>query len=185
MPIVDGMTSTKMIRSFEKLHPEKSLSPRAALNGRIPIFAVSASLIEKDRSLYTEAGFDGWILKPIDFKRLSFLLTGIVDEDTRGSCLYQPGEWEHGGWFTRQQSDIFSAPSTTRSNRALSLKTQPKLYPTQPADDPISTEKDRLDSLDTDAHHARSSPQTPGAASGDLNRSVLEGAATLPHGPVL
>lgn len=183
MPIVDGMTSTKMIRSYDNNNPEKALSTRAAFNGRIPIFAVSASLVEKDRHLYIEAGFDGWILKPIDFKRLSILLTGIVDEDTRDCCLYRSGEWEQGGWFARQQSDIFYA-SSVRSSRALGLKAPPKLNHPQPVDDPISAEQDRLDRLETDASHARSSPQDPGT-SGDLDRSVLEGAATLPRGPAL
>ena len=99
MPIVDGMKSPKMIRSFENTHPEISLSDRAACNGRVPVFAVSASLVEKDRQLYIDGGFDGWIPKPIDFKRLNTLLVGIVDKDIRGNCLYKKGTWERGGWF--------------------------------------------------------------------------------------
>lgn len=99
MPIVDGLGSTKMIRSMEQLHPERDLAPRASLNGRVPIFAVSASLLERDRQIYIDGGFDGWILKPIDFKRLNTLLEGIVDENTRNKCLYRTGEWEKGGWF--------------------------------------------------------------------------------------
>lgn len=95
MPIVDGLTSTKLIRSFEKSHPNH-LSQRASLNGRVPIIAVSASLIEKEIQTYLDAGFDGWILKPIDFKRLSVLLEGIVEQETRENCLYRPGEWEKG-----------------------------------------------------------------------------------------
>jgi len=109
MPIVDGLTSTKMIRSFEKSHPDNMLSKQARLNGRVPIFAVSASLVEKERQTYIDADFDGWILKPIDFKRLSVLLSGIVEEPTRESCLYQPGHWERGGWFCKRQPDAFSA----------------------------------------------------------------------------
>ncbi|KAG4429085.1 hypothetical protein IFR05_015432 [Cadophora sp. M221] len=104
MPIVDGLTSTKMIRSYEKSHPGSKFSPRASSNGRVPIFAVSASLVERERQTYINAGFDGWILKPIDFKRLNILLQGIVDDKIRNSCLYQPGEWERGGWFHRRQS---------------------------------------------------------------------------------
>lgn len=104
MPIVDGLTSTKMIRSYEKSHPESKFSSRTSSNGRVPIFAVSASLLERERQTYIKAGFDGWILKPIDFKRLSILLLGIVDDKTRDSCLYKPGEWEKGGWFHRRQS---------------------------------------------------------------------------------
>lgn len=99
MPIVDGLTSTKMIRAFEKSPETTGLSAFAALNGRIPIFAVSASLVEREKPTYIAAGFDGWILKPIDFRRLNTLLQGIVEEDTRKSCLYETGQWERGGWF--------------------------------------------------------------------------------------
>jgi len=112
MPIVDGLTSTKLIRSFEKSHPTHLLSTRASLNGRIPIIAVSASLEEKERPTYIEAGFDGWILKPISFPRLSELLTGIVDESVRSSNLYQRGRWEKGGWFDKAQKDVFAADTS-------------------------------------------------------------------------
>ncbi|KAJ4298847.1 hypothetical protein N0V90_004090 [Kalmusia sp. IMI 367209] len=98
MPIVDGLASTKMIRSFEKTHKD-IYSPRAALNGRVSIIAVSASLIEKSRQEYIDAGFDAWILKPISFPRLTEIMAAIVDSKIRESCLYQPGEWERGGWF--------------------------------------------------------------------------------------
>lgn len=82
--IVDGLKSIKMIRSFEDTHPGIGLSDCAACNGRVPVFAVSESLVEKDRQLYVDGSFDGWILKPIDFKRPSTLLVGIVNEDIRG-----------------------------------------------------------------------------------------------------
>jgi CheY-like chemotaxis protein len=101
MPIVDGLTSTKMIREFEQSQYNlvSHLSPRAALNGRVPIIAVSASLIEKERQTYINAGFDAWILKPISFSRLTELMTGIVDGKVREEAFYKPGEWEKGGWF--------------------------------------------------------------------------------------
>ena len=105
MPIVDGFTSTKMIRSFEKTQSSSCLSPRATFNGRIPIFAVSASLVEREREKYINTGFDGWILKPIDFKRVNMLLRGIVDNDARHECVYEPGagNWEKGGWFEKRE----------------------------------------------------------------------------------
>lgn len=109
MPIVDGLTSAKMIRSFEKSHPTHLLSTRASLNGRVPIIAVSASLVEKERQHYIDAGFDGWILKPIAFNRLTEIMKGIVDPDTRKSNLYAPGNWESGGWFEEGQRDVFAA----------------------------------------------------------------------------
>ncbi|KAI0547983.1 hsp90-like protein [Xylaria curta] len=102
MPIVDGLTSTKLIRGFEKSDDCPGLSELGRFHGRIPIIAVSASLVERDRSIYTEAGFDGWILKPVDFKRLTTLLDGITSDEVRNLCLYQPGEWERGGWFVRR-----------------------------------------------------------------------------------
>jgi light-regulated signal transduction histidine kinase (bacteriophytochrome)/CheY-like chemotaxis protein len=114
MPIVDGFTSTKMIRSFEKTSAAAHcLSLRARPNGRIPIFAVSASLVEREREKYIEAGFDGWILKPIDFKRTEMLLKGIVDEEMRERCIYMPGKWEQGGWFNGREKQIPAAEIDT------------------------------------------------------------------------
>jgi len=99
MPMVDGLTSTKIIRAWEDDANHAGHSPLAQPNGRIPIFAVSASLVEKDRAIYMNAGFDGWILKPIDFKRLNTLLQGITNDAIREACLYEEGGWEMGGWF--------------------------------------------------------------------------------------
>lgn len=106
MPIVDGLTSTKLIRAMEASSEDKGHSPLASKCGRIPIFAVSASLVEELKDTYVEAGFDGWILKPIDFKRLATLLKGIHDDETRKSCIYVPGQWERGGWFTESSKEI-------------------------------------------------------------------------------
>jgi CheY-like chemotaxis protein len=98
MPIVDGLTSTKMIRSYEKTHTN-IYSPRAKLCGRVPIIAVSASLEERHRQQYIDAGFDAWILKPIPFDRMNKLIAAIVDTKIRHECLYESGQWERGGWF--------------------------------------------------------------------------------------
>lgn len=86
MPIVDGLGATKMIRDFET-------------SSRIPIFAVSASLLEKDHDVYVQAGFDGWIMKPVDFQRVNHLLNGVRREEAREQSTYCPGKWEDGGWF--------------------------------------------------------------------------------------
>ena len=98
MPIVDGLNSTKMIRQLEK-EPNCSFSPIAEANNRVPIFAVSASLLEKDMPLYVGAGFDGWVMKPINFNRLNVLLSGLEDQQARSNATYRPGDWENGGWF--------------------------------------------------------------------------------------
>jgi CheY-like chemotaxis protein len=106
MPIMDGYEATEGIRKLEGAIAFVSTrpSPRRLshkLNGRIPIFAVSASLIEQQRAELRELGMDGWILKPIDFKRLDVILKGVTDASQRGLDVYRPGcSWEIGGWFT-------------------------------------------------------------------------------------
>ncbi|KAI2681248.1 hypothetical protein LCP963914a_6758 [Penicillium roqueforti] len=100
MPILDGMRATRAIREFESKTPKEALSEKAIHNDRVPIFAVSASLVEKDRDNYIDIGFDGWVMKPINFARLNILLSGICDSSARKAATYTPdGEWENGGWF--------------------------------------------------------------------------------------
>lgn len=179
MPIVDGLTSTKMIRSFEKSFPDEFLSTRAALNGRVPIFAVSASLVEKNRQVYIDAGFDGWILKPIDFKRLTVIMLGIVEEETRESCLYEPGQWERGGWFAKRQPDVFTSSTRPSSKAPISSSKTPESYPAQPKEDSSDQERERLRQLDNDAVHADSVPQSPGR-SGNIEYAVESRSARKP-----
>jgi CheY-like chemotaxis protein len=174
MPIMDGLTSTKMIRSIEKSQTDKQLSERAALNGRIPIFAVSASLLEKERQKYVDAGFDGWILKPIDFKRLNILMRGIVDDAARDSCVYQSGQWEKGGWFQKRQPGIYEAntipsqkPSTRQSISAVAETEDGDATPTPRQSD--ADGNDRLQPGDNDVESQSNSTtptgETPQAAS--------------------
>jgi CheY-like chemotaxis protein len=99
MPIVDGTTATKMIRDHEAQSFE---------NCRISIFAVSASLKESVRQDYIDAGFDGWIMKPINFQRVNQLLQGLEDKDKRELCLYKHSTWEEGGWFESGEEVVSS-----------------------------------------------------------------------------
>ena len=137
--VTTTMTSAKMIRSYEKSHPTQMLSDRASLNGRVPIIAVSASLVERDRQSYVDAGFDGWILKPIDFGRLSSIMEGLVAQQVRKENLYYPGAWERGGWFEEGQRDVFAsdtAPSGGPPSKQPSVGAQISAM----ADDPQSKE---------------------------------------------
>lgn len=99
MPIVDGMDSTAMIRKFEQSSHDYQLSDKAKPLERVPIFAVSASLVEKDVQKYIDTGFDGYIMKPIDFKRVNAILSALKADSTPEAMTYTPGNWEHGGWF--------------------------------------------------------------------------------------
>lgn len=94
MPIVDGLSATKMIREHEQEMASSGLPET-----RVPIFAVSASLLEKDCEMYVRSGFDGWVTKPIDFHRVNLLLGGVRIKWMRNECVYRPGIWEQGGWF--------------------------------------------------------------------------------------
>ena len=150
-----------MIRSFEKTHGRDQLSPLAQLNMRVPIFAVSATLNESQRQTYIDAGFDGWILKPVDFKRLTTLFQGVVDDGVRESCVYRPGEWERGGWFesgTRGAQQAMTKPSPTAPVSARgSYKSMPHRGD-DPFDDRTSREQARLASLKKDAVSDSSKP---------------------------
>lgn len=124
-----------MIRSHEKTHAS-ILSPRAAGCGRLPIIAVSASLLEKSRQTYIDAGFDAWILKPISFPRLTELMVAIVDPAVRTKCLYEPGQWERGGWFHedwKKPEDTSTVPSGEPPQTNPSQELQTALH----SDDPM------------------------------------------------
>ncbi|KAJ5152608.1 uncharacterized protein N7482_009086 [Penicillium canariense] len=100
MPIADGMAATRMIREFEAKKAPVSLSNEGQRTSRVPIFAVSASLLESEMQKYVDTGFDGWVMKPINFARLNILLRGICDLEVRKDATYKPGsQWENGGWF--------------------------------------------------------------------------------------
>ncbi|EGO23709.1 Fph type histidine kinase [Serpula lacrymans var. lacrymans S7.9] len=111
MPILNGFEATERIRQLEEaatLDPSPTPAHRISyqLNGRVPIFAVSTSLREQQRSELIGYGMDGWILKPIDFKRLKIILQGIVDPSQRDRDVYKPGcSWEAGGWFTKSHKN--------------------------------------------------------------------------------
>ncbi|KGO40989.1 CheY-like superfamily [Penicillium expansum] len=95
MPIVDGLGATQMIREYEQQELANDTTPAP----RIPIFAVSASLLEENRKMYMDSGFDGWVMKPIDFHRVDRLLGGVRLQWVREEVVYRPGVWEAGGWF--------------------------------------------------------------------------------------
>lgn len=141
MPIVDGLTSTKMIRSYEKTHTN-IYSPRAALCGRIPIVAVSASLIERDRQQYIDAGFDAWILKPISFDRLNKLITAIVDKDIRKQCLYEPGQWEKGGWFHDGKASVDEVNTKPSNGPPVRNPSEAVKEAAEDAENPMAGEED-------------------------------------------
>jgi light-regulated signal transduction histidine kinase (bacteriophytochrome)/CheY-like chemotaxis protein len=105
MPICNGQDACKRIRAYEKERGSNNeLADRPAshiLNGRIPIFAVSATLDFKMRQEMKDIGMDGWVLKPIDFSRLRALMRGLTLQEQREKERWKPGHvWEQGGWLS-------------------------------------------------------------------------------------
>ena len=198
MPIVDGLTSAKMIRSFEKSHPTHILSTRASLNGRVPIIAVSASLIEKERQTYIDTGFDGWILKPISFHRLSEIMRGIVDGGTRKQNLYRTGGWEHGGWFHEAQQDVFAADTRPSGepplNQVADLPAAEGVKIAAAAEDPFVKEEDsseqtqeqsRLAASQSDrVPKAHSMPQLPHRRTTSSGETITNQQMVSSPGPI-
>lgn len=86
------------VASVTSLHSQNSPTKSAK---RIPILAISTNPMQEDKRFeLLQAGFDGWLVKPIDFRRLENVLLGVGDTKVRREALYSPGEWEKGGgWF--------------------------------------------------------------------------------------
>ena len=95
---MDGRTAAKEIRKLEAKPDHTDSNGSLRVDNRIPIFAVSASLYESDRSNLSQH-FDGWLLKPLDFTRVRTLLAGLQDPAKRDNEVYVSGQWERGGYF--------------------------------------------------------------------------------------
>ena len=106
MPILNGLEATQQIRHLEATKLARTDRLAHSLNGgRIPIFAVSASLVERQREELEKIGVDGWVLKPVDFGRLYTILRGVTDPVQRERDEYRVGgNWETGGWLLRPSS---------------------------------------------------------------------------------
>lgn len=122
---MDGRTSAKEIRKLEARTPHPDNIVPFKVDGRTPIFAVSASLYEDDRANLAE-NFDGWLLKPlgkcthticrawltavIDFSRVRAILEGLENSDKRAAEVYRQGNWERGGYL-KGESRFQKTPS--------------------------------------------------------------------------
>ncbi|KAI3484944.1 hypothetical protein L1887_51834 [Cichorium endivia] len=105
MPICNGQEACIRIRELEKKWAsggEQADRPASqVLNGRVPILAVSATLVQSMRQEMVEIGMDGWLLKPIDFARLGALLKGLLHPEDRLANHWKQGYvWEKGGWLS-------------------------------------------------------------------------------------
>ncbi|MES2724843.1 MAG: response regulator, partial [Pseudomonadota bacterium] len=75
MPGMDGLEATKAIRARE----------RTGGRARIPIIAVTASVLSHETDAYFAAGMDDFIAKPIELPRLLAILEECLDRASQGS----------------------------------------------------------------------------------------------------
>ncbi|MDR3488155.1 MAG: ATP-binding protein [Bradyrhizobium sp.] len=68
MPQLDGVETTKRIRSHEAGQPGR----------RTPILALTANTLVEDRYACFEAGMDGFLIKPLDREKLADALAGLA-----------------------------------------------------------------------------------------------------------
>jgi signal transduction histidine kinase/AmiR/NasT family two-component response regulator len=67
MPVLSGFETTQRIRRWERAHW-----------GHIPIIALTANAMESDKMLCLEAGMDGYLSKPIDWKLFQATVRQVV-----------------------------------------------------------------------------------------------------------
>lgn len=90
MLFLDGWAAARLIRAHEK----KSTEPR-----RTPMFAISGIIRRGDEHDAVDAGFDGWMPKPVNMVKLSAYLAGATDPDARKKGAYVEERFNDGGWF--------------------------------------------------------------------------------------
>lgn len=108
MPIMDGFQAAEEIRKLEAAGVCLDGIDPVRVDGRMPIFAVSASLYEHDRGNLSK-NFDGWLLKPLNFARVRSILGGLEDAEKRAADVYKAGHWEAGGYFYGANRLVVSA----------------------------------------------------------------------------
>lgn len=89
--------SFELSSNVEKTNAENYFS-LARHYPRVPIFACSDALRQYTRETLENAGFDGWLSKPVEFKRLGLCLEGATKPEMRNKARCC-GDYKIGGWF--------------------------------------------------------------------------------------
>jgi CheY-like chemotaxis protein len=81
MPVMDGMTSTRKIRRFEKKEG----------CARVPIIALTGLAFNATRLEAYESGMDHYLTKPVDFRALSEIIDQrSVDGESEPAVVRHP-----------------------------------------------------------------------------------------------
>jgi signal transduction histidine kinase/DNA-binding response OmpR family regulator len=89
MPVMDGLTATAIIRSFEKggAAPEelpddiKKKLANNLLGQHLPIVAMTAHALNEDKEMCLSAGMDKYVTKPFQYDMLTSVLQSLIDEN--------------------------------------------------------------------------------------------------------
>jgi len=89
MPVMDGLTTCKIIRAFETGQPLFKELPKTLvselgnkLKGRhLPIVAMTANAMDGNRKNCLKAGMDDYITKPFDFEAIRSILINFINPD--------------------------------------------------------------------------------------------------------
>ena len=83
MPEMDGLEAARTIREWEAVHQRKP----------VPIVALSASVLEEDRSAASAAGMDGFANKPLELPKLYAEMARVlkIDAQLRAAVPQAPG----------------------------------------------------------------------------------------------
>ncbi|MET0320394.1 MAG: MHYT domain-containing protein, partial [Duganella sp.] len=76
MPLMDGLAATRAIRARER---ERERFSDGAAAPRVPIVAMTASVLAAHRQATTEAGMDGFASKPVDWFALSHEIAQVLN----------------------------------------------------------------------------------------------------------
>ncbi len=80
MPIMDGLTATRLIRAWEHRHSRQ----------QTPIIALTASGYRDDEVACREAGMDGYLLKPFSPETLEQTIAEAMSDTTASAFMHEP-----------------------------------------------------------------------------------------------
>ena len=100
MPVMDGLSASREIRSLEARRG----------SGRTPIIALSASVLDDDRSAALEAGMDGFACKPLDLAALHREIARVT-----GKAMARTESADAGPAASQPMSQPMSQPASQPS----------------------------------------------------------------------
>lgn len=126
MPVMDGLTATRLIRTFELNRSIRGLSTSA----RLPVLALTAGATEDEQNECLKAQMDGVITKPVSLRELGAALRRIPRRSAGQPQLNPPARTHPSRQPHPPQS--VAAPAPTPATAAAPPHPQPQPQPQLP-----------------------------------------------------